>query len=113
MRGPRKLGIPALVLAILIGLSRLYVGVHYPTDVLGGAIIGICSAMLSMWLVPIVEKKLPKIQAEIRARHGIAGGETAETAEESVNASDAVADAVNAVREADPEADGTDDKGSE
>ncbi len=60
-----------------------------------------------------VEKKLPKIQAEIRARHGIAGGETAETAEESVNASDAVADAVNAVREADPEADGTDDKGSE
>ncbi|MGI6721239.1 MAG: phosphatase PAP2 family protein [Anaerovoracaceae bacterium] len=30
-----------LVLAALISLSRLYVGVHYPTDVLCGALIGI------------------------------------------------------------------------
>ena len=37
----RKWGIPALVLAGLIALSRLYLGVHYPTDVLGGAAIGI------------------------------------------------------------------------
>lgn len=33
-------GVPALVLAALIALSRLYVGVHYPTDVLFGCIIG-------------------------------------------------------------------------
>ncbi len=32
--------IPALVLAALIALSRLYVGVHYPTDVLAGCAIG-------------------------------------------------------------------------
>ena len=38
---PRKYGVPALVLAVLIALSRLYVGVHYPTDVLAGAAIGI------------------------------------------------------------------------
>lgn len=37
---PRKFGVPALVLASLISLSRLYVGVHYPSDVLGGMIIG-------------------------------------------------------------------------
>ncbi|BCN31169.1 phosphatase PAP2 family protein [Anaeromicropila herbilytica] len=37
---PKKYGILALMLAILIGISRLYVGVHYPTDVLGGAMIG-------------------------------------------------------------------------
>lgn len=30
----------AVVLAVLMGLSRLYVGVHYPTDVLAGALIG-------------------------------------------------------------------------
>ena len=37
----KKWGVPALVLASLIALSRLYVGVHYPTDVLGGVVIGI------------------------------------------------------------------------
>ena len=31
---------PALVIAILIGLSRLYLYVHWPTDVLGGIVIG-------------------------------------------------------------------------
>lgn len=32
--------IAAVVLAVCMGLSRLYVGVHYPTDVLVGAVIG-------------------------------------------------------------------------
>lgn len=40
-RLPRQYGIPALILAILIALSRLYVGVHYPSDVLFGTISGI------------------------------------------------------------------------
>lgn len=38
---PKKYGVPALVLAVLIALSRLYVGVHYPTDVLAGVAIGV------------------------------------------------------------------------
>ena len=42
----KKAGIPALALAFLIMLSRLYVGVHYPTDVLGGAVIAIVDAMI-------------------------------------------------------------------
>lgn len=37
---PRRYGVGALVLASAIALSRLYVGVHYPTDVLAGALIG-------------------------------------------------------------------------
>lgn len=41
---PKAAGWFVLVLSILIGLSRLYVGVHYPTDVLGGAIIAIADA---------------------------------------------------------------------
>lgn len=48
---PKKYGIPLLVLAFLIGFSRLYVGVHYPTDVLAGMIIGTLLALLSCWIV--------------------------------------------------------------
>ncbi len=48
---PKHYGIPALVLAGLIGLSRLYLGVHYPTDVLFGVFSGICSGMIAEWLV--------------------------------------------------------------
>ncbi|WP_053376407.1 undecaprenyl-diphosphatase [Paenibacillus sp. FJAT-27812] len=33
----RKLGIVMLALAILTGISRVYVGVHYPGDILGAA----------------------------------------------------------------------------
>jgi len=40
-RLPGRYGVPALVLAILISLSRLYVGVHYPSDVLFGVISGV------------------------------------------------------------------------
>lgn len=42
---PRRIGVPALVLAVGISLSRLYVGVHFPTDVIGGAIIGTAAAL--------------------------------------------------------------------
>ena len=43
---PKKYGIPALLLAVLMMLSRLYVGVHYPSDVLCGAVIGSLMAYL-------------------------------------------------------------------
>ena len=37
----RKMGAPALVLAAFIAFTRLYLYVHFPTDVLGGAVLGI------------------------------------------------------------------------
>lgn len=37
---PKKLWIPAIVLAVIIAFSRLYLYVHYPTDVLAGMVIG-------------------------------------------------------------------------
>ena len=58
---PKKAGIPLFVLGILICLSRLYVGVHYPTDVLMGAAVGIVSAFAAIRIMRTsdVDKILP------------------------------------------------------
>lgn len=41
----KKIGIPAVIIASLIGFSRLYLFVHFPTDVLGGFAIAILVAI--------------------------------------------------------------------
>ena len=47
----RRWGAVALVLAAMIGFSRLYLFVHYPTDVLAGALLGIGLAVAAYGLV--------------------------------------------------------------
>ncbi|MEU3557455.1 phosphatase PAP2 family protein [Streptomyces fragilis] len=42
----RKFGVVAILLAVLAGLSRVYMGVHYPTDVAGGFALGTAVALL-------------------------------------------------------------------
>lgn len=56
--GKSRLGIPALVLAGLIGFSRLYLYVHYPTDVLAGALIGLMLGGLGNMLVESIGEKI-------------------------------------------------------
>lgn len=58
---PKKLGVPAMILAVLIGFSRLYVGVHYPTDVLAGAILGTLIGYLAEWIVNFIINKKSEV----------------------------------------------------
>ena len=44
----RKIGLAVLPFSLLVMLSRLYNYVHFPTDVLGGALLGVLSALLVM-----------------------------------------------------------------
>lgn len=52
----KKAWIAALVLAVLIAFSRLYFYVHYPTDVLGGAVVGILSGIIGYTIVEKIDK---------------------------------------------------------
>ena len=54
----KRLGIPALILAVLISFSRMYLYVHYPTDVIASVILGSFFALLGHWIVQAVAAKL-------------------------------------------------------
>lgn len=41
---------PALLLAVLIAFSRMYLYVHYPTDILGGILVGVLSGWLGYFI---------------------------------------------------------------
>lgn len=58
----RKLGVPALVLAAFIAFTRLYLYVHFPTDVLGGLVLGIALGFFASWLVDSLANKSKKKQ---------------------------------------------------
>ncbi|MFU1796084.1 undecaprenyl-diphosphatase [Paenibacillus azoreducens] len=47
----KKEGIAWLIMAALIAFSRVWTGVHYPTDILGGALIGVIVAAVVHMLV--------------------------------------------------------------
>ncbi len=49
----------ALAGAILMGFSRLYVGVHYPSDVLAGAIVGLLAGWAACKLTAHYDRKRP------------------------------------------------------
>ena len=53
----KKAWIAALILAVLIAFSRLYFYVHYPTDVLGGAVVGILSGVIGYAIVEKIDKR--------------------------------------------------------
>lgn len=56
--GSRRLGILAAVAAVLLAFSRVYVGVHYASDVLAGLAIG---GLVAVLLAPVAKRVLVPI----------------------------------------------------
>jgi undecaprenyl-diphosphatase len=61
--GSRRLAAPAFVLAAAIAWSRVYVGVHWPLDVLGGAALGVLVSTALLKLVTIPRRSLREPRA--------------------------------------------------
>ena len=64
----KKVGIPAMIFAALMGFSRIYVEVHYCTDVIGGAVVGIIYAIIGVLLAKVLYPAVEKILANLKAK---------------------------------------------
>lgn len=54
----KKAGIGAYIYAFIIAFTRLYFGVHYPTDVIFGMLYGLITGFTSFYLFELVARKI-------------------------------------------------------
>lgn len=52
-------GVPAVLFATVVGLSRVYAGIHWPTDIIGGAVLGAAVAVGLDWVAKRIEATRP------------------------------------------------------
>lgn len=62
--GRKNISWLALVFAVSMGISRIYLGVHYASDVLGGIIVGSLAGVIAV----VIAKFLPKVYYEYRLK---------------------------------------------
>lgn len=63
----KKVGVAALIIAALVAFSRLYLFLHFPTDVLCGIILGVALGFAAVKLCELAAKKLQKKQTKEEA----------------------------------------------
>ena len=71
MLADRRLGWWLMAIATVYSILRIYVGTFYPTDVIGGAIIGILAALLA-WILFELIKPIPELVLRLLRGIGVA-----------------------------------------
>lgn len=68
----RKAGIPLTIFAAIMGFTRIYVQVHYCTDVLAGALVGAIYALLAVlvakYLFPVIDKAFDAVLSKFKKK---------------------------------------------
>lgn len=67
-----------ILLALVVGFTRVYMGVHYPTDVLAGWTVGFAWA-LGCWLAVTFLQRRRQVEPAPPTKHGVAEEHAAET----------------------------------
>lgn len=78
--GSRRIGGVLLAAAALLAVSRVAIGVHYPSDVLAGAMIGVLAALAAAWVWGRVGPQFERRAARISVRLRVTRGERASRA---------------------------------
>lgn len=65
-RRARRFGGALLAGAAALALSRVFIGTHYPSDVVGGAAIGAVVALVVTWMAVLADRHLPALWAPAR-----------------------------------------------
>jgi len=66
----RRWGWLGFLPALAVAYSRVYVGAHWPTDVLAGIGIGIVSALLVFWIASLLWRRQgPRLAPQLAARY--------------------------------------------